>query len=112
MCLKKSYRKKNDYISKINEKINVNLYTDYKEMLEKEEIDVVTIATESGYHPEIAINCMDKKKHIICEKPMALSVDDADRMIESAKKNNVKLCVSHQNRFKQTNTTIKKSSRS
>ncbi len=91
--------KKNDYISKSSKEANVNIYTDYKEMLEKEDIDVVTIATESGYHPEIAINCMDKKKHIICEKPMALSVDDADRMIESAKKNNVKLCVSHQNRF-------------
>ncbi|CBZ04986.1 oxidoreductase [Clostridium botulinum A2B3 87] len=95
----KAIEKKNDYISKSSKEANVNIYTDYKEMLEKEEIDVVTIATESGYHPEIAINCMDKKKHIICEKPMALSVDDADRMIESAKKNNVKLCVSHQNRF-------------
>jgi UDP-N-acetyl-2-amino-2-deoxyglucuronate dehydrogenase len=78
---------------------NVAVYTDYKEMLDKEEIDVVALATESGYHPEIAMYCMNKGKHIIVEKPMALSTKDADMMIECAKKNNVKLCVSHQNRF-------------
>jgi UDP-N-acetyl-2-amino-2-deoxyglucuronate dehydrogenase len=77
----------------------VGIYKDYKEALEKEEIDVVAIATESGYHPEIAMYCMNKGKHVIVEKPMALSTKDADDMIECAKKNNVKLCVSHQNRF-------------
>lgn len=78
---------------------DVKIYTDYREMLEKEEIDVVTIATESGYHPEIAIHCMNMGKHVIVEKPMALSTKDADMMIEAARNNNVKLCVSHQNRF-------------
>lgn len=68
-------------------------------MLEKEEIDVITIATESGYHPAIAIYCMDKGKNVIVEKPMALSTGDADRMILCSEKNKVKLCVSHQNRF-------------
>lgn len=77
----------------------VAVYTDYKEMLDKENIDVIALATESGYHPEIAMYCMNKGKHIIVEKPMALSTKDADMMIECAKKNNVKLCVSHQNRF-------------
>ncbi|HQO43903.1 MAG TPA: Gfo/Idh/MocA family oxidoreductase [Bacillota bacterium] len=74
-------------------------YTDYKVMLEKEDIDVVAIATESGYHPEITIDCMNAGKHIIVEKPMALSTKDAEEMIESAKRNNVKLCVCYQNRF-------------
>ncbi|MCX7885284.1 MAG: Gfo/Idh/MocA family oxidoreductase [Caloramator sp.] len=78
---------------------DIKIYEDYKDMLEKEEIDVVTIATESGYHPEIAIYAMNKGKHVIVEKPMALSTDDADNMIKTAKENNVKLCVSHQNRF-------------
>lgn len=88
----------------------VKIYTDYKEMLDKEEIDIVSIATESGYHPEIAIYCMNKGKHVIIEKPMALSTKDADDMIETASRNNVKLCVSHQNRFnkviKQLRTSI------
>ncbi|AWZ49121.1 oxidoreductase [Clostridiaceae bacterium 14S0207] len=95
----KAEEKKNGYLEKMGNEYKVNVYTDYREMLEKEDIDVVTIATESGYHPEIAINCMNKKKHVIVEKPMALSIEDADKMIKTAKNNNVKLCVSHQNRF-------------
>lgn len=76
-----------------------NVYTDYKEMLENEDIDVVTIATESGYHAEIALYCLNKGKNVIVEKPMALSVKDAEMMIEAADRNHVKLCISHQNRF-------------
>ena len=78
---------------------DIKIYTDYKKMLENEEIDLISLATESGYHPEIAIYCMNKGKHIIVEKPMALSTEDGDRMIECAVENNVKLCISHQNRF-------------
>lgn len=88
-----------EYKDKLNSDVSVNVYTDYKEMLEKEDIDVATIATESGYHPEIAIYCMNNKKNVICEKPMALSIKDADAMIKAGKDNDVKLCVSHQNRF-------------
>lgn len=91
--------KKEEYIKILGENADVKVYTDYKEMLEGTDIDMVSIATESGYHPEIAIYCMNHGKHVIVEKPMALSTQDADRMIECAKKNNVKLCVSHQNRF-------------
>jgi len=96
--IEKARAKANEYINKI-EGAKVNVYADYKEMLDKEDIDVVTIATESGYHPEIAIYCMEKGKHVIVEKPMALSTKDADKMIETAKEKGVKLCVCHQNRF-------------
>lgn len=88
-----------EYKDKMNLDLKINVYTDYEEMLNKEEIDVVTIATESGYHPKIAIYCMNNKKNVICEKPMALSIKDADNMIAASKSNDVKLCVSHQNRF-------------
>lgn len=97
-CEKAETRKK-EYIDKMGTKTDVKVYTDYKKMLDSEDIDVVTVATESGYHPEIAMYCMDKHKHVIVEKPMALSIDDADDMIKCSKKNNVKLCISHQNRF-------------
>ena len=92
--------KKEEYLESMkDESINVSVYTDYKKMLDNEDIDVVTIATESGYHAEIAIYAMNKGKSVIVEKPMALSIKDADNMIEAANKNNVKLCISHQNRF-------------
>ncbi len=76
-----------------------SVYTDYKKMLSEMDIDIVTIADESGYHAEIAIYCMNCNKHVIVEKPMALSIIDADEMINCASTNNVKLCVCHQNRF-------------
>lgn len=101
--------KKEEYLNKLAEEAaTVNVYKDYKEMLKAEKIDVVTIATESGYHPEIAIYCMKQGKHVICEKPMALSVQDADEMIKVAKENNVKLCVSHQNRFNKSIVELRK----
>jgi len=95
----KAITRRDEYIEALGENIDVKVYIDYKEMLEKIYIDLVSIATESGYHSEIAIYCMNKGKHVIVEKPMSLSTQDADKMIECAKKNNVKLCVSYQNRF-------------
>lgn len=83
----------------------IKKYKDYKELLKDDAIDVVTIATESGYHPEITKNALKADKHVIVEKPMALSMKDADEMIELAKKRDLKLSVCHQNRF---NPTIKK----
>ncbi|MEF9951726.1 MAG: Gfo/Idh/MocA family oxidoreductase [Clostridium sp.] len=90
--------KKNQYLELVPG-AQVNVYTDYKEMLQKENLQVATIATESGYHKDIAIDCMNAKVAVIIEKPMALSIDDANEMIKCAKDNSVKLCVSHQNRF-------------
>ena len=81
------------------------VHTDYQEMVKTEKIDVVTIATESGEHAGISIACLAAGKHVIVEKPMALSTKDADEMIACAEQHGVKLCVSHQNRF---NATVQK----
>ncbi|MDH8678603.1 Gfo/Idh/MocA family oxidoreductase [Fusibacter bizertensis] len=77
----------------------VDLYTDYKNMLKYTEIDAVAIATESGYHASHALYCIEHGKHVLIEKPMALSTDDANKINAAGKKNDVKICVSHQNRF-------------
>jgi UDP-N-acetyl-2-amino-2-deoxyglucuronate dehydrogenase len=94
----KAIERKEQYEKKI-ENVNVKVYTDYMEMLKNEDIDVVTIASESGYHAKHAIDSMNEGAHVLIEKPMALSVDDADKMIAVAKEKNLKICVSHQNRF-------------
>ena len=60
------------------------VYGDYKTMLEEMEIDCCAIATESGYHAEIALYCIRHGKHVLVEKPMALSTADADEMIAEA----------------------------
>lgn len=95
----KASERKKQYEDAIGDDANVKVYTDYIKMLEKEDIDVITIATESGYHAKHAIDCLNKGKHVLVEKPIALSVKDADEMVRIAKKNNLKLGVSHQNRF-------------
>lgn len=91
-------KRKSEYQEAI-EGSDVKVYTDYRAMLDQQDIDVVTIATESGYHPGIAVYCMNRGKHVICEKPMALSIEDADNMIEASTRNRVKLSICHQNRF-------------
>lgn len=77
----------------------VAVYADYKAMLAEMKPDIVSIATESGKHPAIAIDCLNAGSHVICEKPMALSTRDADAMNIAARKNGRKLAVCFQNRF-------------
>lgn len=78
---------------------NIHQYTDYKEMLAMEKPELVAIATESGKHAQIALDCIENHCNLIIEKPIALSMEDADAIIEKAKKYNVKVCACHQNRF-------------
>lgn len=88
-----------EFLEEMGFKKEVKKYTDYKEMLEKEDIDVVAICTESGYHSKHAIDCLNVGKHVLVEKPMALSSADADEMIRLTKEKDLKLGVCHQNRF-------------
>ncbi len=75
-------------------------YTDYKKMIaEHPEIQLIAIATESGIHAEIALYCIDRGINIIIEKPMAMSMNDADEIVRRSKEKNVKVSVCHQNRF-------------
>jgi len=75
------------------------IYTHYEDLLKNTSVDIVAIATESGKHAKISIDAMNAGKHVIVEKPMAMTIEDADRMIEASERNKVKLCVCHQNRF-------------
>lgn len=77
----------------------VHKYTDYKELLEKEKPELVAIATESGKHAAIALDCIAAGCHVIIEKPIALSISDADSIIGAGKKAGVIVCANHQNRF-------------
>jgi predicted dehydrogenase len=74
-------------------------YQDYTAMLRREDIDAVCICTPSGLHAQMAVDAARMGKHIIVEKPMALSLKDADAMIAAARDNGVKLCVAFQNRY-------------
>jgi UDP-N-acetyl-2-amino-2-deoxyglucuronate dehydrogenase len=88
--------------------INVKSYTSYEKMFTENKIDVVAVATESGYHPEITINSLKAGSNVICEKPMALSVTDCDKIIEASKNNNKKVTICLQNRFNAPIQKLKK----
>jgi UDP-N-acetyl-2-amino-2-deoxyglucuronate dehydrogenase len=74
-------------------------YLDYQEMLRKSDIDIVTIATSSDLHAEIGIAAARAGKHVLVEKPMAMTLNSADELIRECKNAGVKLGVIHQNRF-------------
>ena len=79
---------------------NPDRYQDFHVMLDEHpELELVAIATDSGVHAEIALACMDRGIHVIVEKPMAMSVADAEAMIAKMEEKHVKLSVCHQNRF-------------
>jgi len=88
-----------DKIAKCGLPADIKQYTDYKQMLEEEDLDLVAIATESGKHAAIALDCIEKGINVIIEKPIALSLEDADAIIAAAEKKGVKVCACHQNRF-------------
>ncbi len=77
----------------------VKQYEDYREMLAAERPELVAISTESGKHAAIALDCLNAGCHLIIEKPIALSLEDADAIIALAEEKGLKLCACHQNRF-------------
>ena len=87
---------------------SVKKYTDYKEMLAIEKPELVAIATESGKHAGIALDCIEAGCNLIIEKPIALSLKDADAIIDAAERKGVKVCACHQNRFNKSVQQIRK----
>lgn len=88
-----------DKIIKFDLSEKIHIYTDYLEMLENEKPELVAIATESGKHAEISLACIEAGCNLIIEKPIALSLKDADDIIKKANEKGVKVCACHQNRF-------------
>ncbi|MTI31132.1 Gfo/Idh/MocA family protein [Xanthovirga aplysinae] len=78
---------------------DIPYYLDYRELLEKTDADVISICTPHGLHAPMSIEAANKRKHVLVEKPMALTTKDCQQMIEAAKTNEVQLMVVKQNRF-------------
>ncbi len=74
-------------------------YPDYTDMLNKSDIDAVAILTRHETHAEISIDAMNQGKHVFVEKPMCETIQDAEKMIEAQRKNNVTLQVGYMKRF-------------
>lgn len=77
----------------------IKRYTDYKKLIKELKPELVSIATESGIHTEIALTCIENDIHVIIEKPMAMSLEAADQIIQLSRERGVKVSACHQNRF-------------
>lgn len=93
---------------KLAEKYNCSYYTDIEKMLKEQDIEIVNICTPSGLHAECGVICAKYKKHIICEKPIDVSEENAMKLINACKEANVKLSVISQHRFDKGFMELKK----
>jgi len=83
-------------------------YSNYKKMLDAEDLDAVHILTPHYLHAEMTIEAAKRKIHVLCEKPIAITPKDAQRMIDACKRNKVKFSVISQNRYNPGSQLVKK----
>jgi predicted dehydrogenase len=82
-------------------------YTDYHNVLSRDDIDAVSICLPHNIHAEIAVESTRAGKHILCEKPIAVTLEEADVMVHAAEENGVKFMVAETERFQAINLKIK-----
>jgi UDP-N-acetylglucosamine 3-dehydrogenase len=86
-------------LNEFSSKFDCPAYRDYREMLRKEKVDAVSIVAPTGLHKKIALDCLDAGKHLLIEKPIADTFENALTVIDSARKKNLILMVGHIERF-------------
>lgn len=79
---------------------NAKVYKEYQELLKDNEIDVVHVCTPNVSHCPITVAAFAARKHVLCEKPMAATTDDARKMMDAWKKSGKKFTIGYQNRFR------------
>jgi UDP-N-acetyl-2-amino-2-deoxyglucuronate dehydrogenase len=99
----------NSSAENLGRKYGANVYNDYERMLsEEKEIDVISVCTPNGLHSQHSIKAFREGFHVLCEKPMAISVFDCGEMIKEAEKANKRLFVVKQNRYNPPVMALKK----
>ncbi|WP_239700983.1 Gfo/Idh/MocA family oxidoreductase [Mammaliicoccus sp. D-M17] len=87
---------------------DAKLYENYKLLLENDDIDVIHVCTPNSSHKALTVASLDAGKHVMCEKPMAKTTEEAKEMIEAAKRNGKKLTIGYQNRFRPDSQYLRK----
>lgn len=99
---------KEPLLEKLNHDYKIKTYKNYEELLKNEDFDIICICTPHGLHADMSIAAARSGKHILVEKPMALTPDSAKKMISEADSNGVKLYVVKQNRYNKPILLVKK----
>ena len=84
-----------------------DVYDDHQCLLGREDIDLVDVCTPPYVHAPISINCLRAGKHVVCEKPMAASLEECDAMLRARDESGRKLSIIAQNRFRQPIADLK-----
>ncbi len=87
---------------------SVQVFTNYKDLLQLKEIEVVSVCTPNHLHPAMTIDALQAGKHVLCEKPMALTSRECKMMVHTALKENKKLFIVKQNRYNPPITRVQK----
>ena len=102
------YEEKAQSLAKKYGSDKAKIYTDYHALLEDKAIDVVHICTPNVSHAAITVDAFEAGKHVLCEKPMAHTTEDAAKMVDAWKKSNRKFTIAYQNRFRPEVQMLKK----
>ena len=86
---------------------DAKVYTDYNELLKDGDIDVVHVLTPNVAHAPITIAAFNAGKHVMCEKPMAKTYEEAKKMVETAKETGKILTIGYQNRYRPDSLYLK-----
>jgi len=89
------------------DRYSIQAYSDYNEMLNRDDIDIVCVCTPSGAHMEPAVAAAEAGKHVIIEKPLEITLERCDAIIESCEKANVRLCAIFNSRFSDASQLVK-----
>src|SRR2546421_4661332 len=84
-----------------------NIYPDLPPLLARRDVDIVIVATPSGVHMDPAVAAANAGKHVVVEKPLEITVERCDRIIDACDKNRVKLCTIFPSRFTDANRALK-----
>lgn len=87
---------------------DAKVFTDYRDLLDMDEIDVVHVLTTNDAHAPITVAALEAGKHVMCEKPMAKNAAEAQQMVEAAERTGKKLTIGYQNRFRPDCRYLKK----
>ncbi|MDD4953490.1 MAG: Gfo/Idh/MocA family oxidoreductase [Candidatus Omnitrophica bacterium] len=108
VCLCDIIKDKADALAQKFSLKGVDILTDWRQLAARKDIDAVFVNTPNYLHEEIAVGAMNNKKHVLVEKPIAISVAAADNMVEAAKKNKVFIMVEQTQRFDPVHQAAKK----
>ncbi|MCA1010666.1 Gfo/Idh/MocA family protein [Halobacillus halophilus] len=86
---------------------NAQVHANYRDLLEDTSIDVVHVCTPNKSHARISIDALEAGKHVMCEKPMAITATEARAMVEAAKRTGKKLSIGYNNRFRNDSQYLK-----